>query len=226
MKNFIRKFYAHLGLSMLLVSCVMPAMAQNGVVGIRFMPTVSSLEVKSSTGNEISADGKVGFGAGIFVGYGFNDFIGVQAEAIYSSLSQKYSELDREYSINLRYLSIPLLLSLNTGKSNLVNLNVVGGPQLGISAGSDLTFTNNPGTTAPNPVLSVKKGDLGFAYGAGLDFGLNTARSFRLGIGYRGVTGLFDISENSKTLVTNNYYLLDRSQLQTHAAFVGVSYLF
>ncbi len=226
MKKLTRNFYAHATLTLLFMACIMPAIAQKGVVGFRFMPTVSAVEIKTSTGNSVSAEGKLGFGIGGFLGYGFNDYIGVQAEVIYSSLSQKYTEQDREQEINLKYLNIPLLLSLNSGKSKLVNFNLVGGPQIGLSVGSKLTFTDNGTSAEPDPVLSVKKGDLGFAYGAGVDFGINADRTWRLGLGYRGVSGLFDISENSKTLSTENYYLLDKSKVQTHAGYLGISFLF
>ena len=127
--------------------------------------------------------------------------------------------------MKLQYVNIPLLLSLNTGKSKAVNLNVVAGPQIGISVGSKLLTSGDDGTGSQG-IVSVKKGDLGFAYGAGLDFGLNPARNIRLGIGYRGVVGLFDISDNNNTLVTNSFYVLDRSRVKVNAIYLGFSFLF
>jgi hypothetical protein len=75
-------------------------------------------------------------------------------------------------------------------------------------------------------VLAVKKGDLGFAYGAGIDFGLNPAKSFRLGIGFRGVYGLFDISDNNRNLNTESYYLLGKTHVKTYSGYAGISYIF
>ena len=159
------------------------------------------------------------------MGFNFTDHIGVQGEAIYSSVSQKYKEQDAEHRVNLRYFNIPLLLSLNTGKTKAFNFNLVGGPQIGISVGTKLvTFGSNG---APlDPVLSVKKGDLGLAYGAGFDFALNPARTFRLGLGYRGVLGLFDISDNSGSIATDAYYIIDRTNINTNAIYAGISILF
>jgi hypothetical protein len=189
--------------------------------GLRFMPTLSSFQMKNSAGSSVTTKGIVGLGVGGFLGYNFSQNIGIQAEVIYNSISQKHTETNVEQKVNLRYVNIPLLLSLNTGKYKLVNLNIVAGPQIGISAGSTL-FTS--GTSNNDAVLAVKKGDLGFAYGGGFDIGL--MRNFRLGLGFRGVYGLFDISDNSATLVSNNYYILDKAHVKTYSGYVGLSYLF
>ncbi len=195
--------------------------AQKGEFGVRFMPTISNLEVQTSSGGQISTDATIGFGAGILLGFNFSNNVGVQGEVIYSTLNQKYSEDDVEKEIKLEYINVPLLLSYNTGKLKPVNFNVVAGPQIGISVGSEFG-----GNADENAVLSVKKGDLGFAYGAGFDFGLNTAKTFRLGIGFRGVYGLVDISDNSNNLESGSYYVLDKAHVKTYSAYFGVSFLF
>ena len=97
--------------------------------------------------------------------------------------------------------------------------------RIGISVGSEL-FTSDGGDPDNEAVLSVKKGDLGFAYGAGFDFGLNTAKTFRLGIGFRGVYGLIDISDNSNNNSTNSYYVLDKALIKTYSVYLGASFLF
>lgn len=200
--------------------------AQKAEFGLRLMPTFSSFEMQTSSGGTVKGEVTLGFGGGAFLGFNFSKHVGVQGEVIYSSVSQKYKELDVERRVNLRYLNIPLLLSLNTGKTRMVNLNLVGGPQIGISTGTNLFTSGGDGTNNPEAVLSVKKGDLGFAYGAGIDFALNEAHTFRLGLGYRGVLGLFDISDNSHTIATNAYYIIDRTHIKTNAIYFGISLLF
>lgn len=219
------KFIVALSLFVLLAFVPQILNAQKGEFGVRFMPTISSLDVQSSSGGQISGDATVGFGAGIFLGFNFSDNFGLQGEAIYSTLNQKYTEDDVEKEIKLEYINIPLLLSFNTGKLKPVNFNVVAGPQIGISVGSEL-FTSDGGDPDNEAVLSVKKGDLGFAYGAGFDFGLNTAKTFRLGIGFRGVYGLIDISDNSNNNSTNSYYVLDKAHIKTYSVYLGASFLF
>ena len=219
------KFIVALSLFVLLAFVPQILNAQKGEFGVRFMPTISSLDVQSSSGGQISGDATVGFGAGIFLGFNFSDNFGLQGEAIYSTLNQKYTEDDVEKEIKLEYINIPLLLSFNTGKLKPVNFNVVAGPQIGISVGSEL-FTSDGGDPDNEAVLSVKKGDLGFAYGAGFDFGLNAARTFRLGLGFRGVYGLIDISDNSNNNSTNSYYVLDKAHIKTYSVYLGASFLF
>jgi hypothetical protein len=128
--------------------------------------------------------------------------------------------------IDLKYVNVPLLLSLNTDKSKLVNLNVVVGPQFGINVGSSITTSGQYSSNNKQPVLSVRKNDVGIAYGAGLDFGLNAARTIRLGVGYRAVMGLLDVSNNNQTLTTDSYYVLDRSHIKSHSAHAGLSIMF
>lgn len=199
--------------------------AQNVEFGVRLMPVVSSIKMKSESGGSIKGEATLGFGVGALLGFKITDHFGVQVEAIYNSLNQNFKEQDEERKINLRYFNIPMLFSLHTGKSKTVNFNVVAGPQLGISAGSSITTSgNNP--DSGKPVLSVKNGDLGFAYGGGIDFGLDSDKKIRLGIGYRGVMGLIDISDNSNTVITDSYYVLDKTTIKTNSVYVGLSILF
>lgn len=200
--------------------------AQKAEIGFRFMPTISSFNMQTSSGGVVKGEAVLGYGVGGFVGFNFSDHVGIQVEAIYSSITQKYVEADREHKVKLNYFNIPLLLTLNTGKSKAVNFSIVGGPQLGLSAGSSIKSSGGDGTSTTQAVLSVKKGDIGLAYGAGLDFGLNAAHSVRLGLGFRGVLGLIDISDNSGTKAADSYYILDRTKIKTYSGYVGLSFLF
>lgn len=194
---------------------------QSAAIGLRFMPTFSNLEMKTYGGETVEGRATLGFGFGGFLGFYVTEYAGIQGELIYTSINQKYKEMDVERKVNLQYINIPLLVSLNTGKSKKVNFNLVLGPQIGINVKSSVFSSGNDTT---NAMISVRTGDLGFAYGAGLDFGVNESGSFRIGFGYRGVYGLFDISNNSQTTTTNSFYIIDRTHLKTHAAYFGISY--
>ncbi len=220
MKNDKYKRMKYSLLTLLIGVSVYYANAQSFEIGLRYMPTVSSLEISTPGEGRVVGDFSGGYGIGGFFGIKVTNYLGFQAEVIYNSFSQKYREENVERDIKLKYINIPLLLSLNTGKSNAVNFNIVGGPQIGISVGSDI-FSN--GTTAKEPVLLVKKGDLGLAYGAGIDFGINASKSIRLGLGFRGVLGMIDISDDSRTITTDSYYVLDRSHITTYSAYAGLS---
>ena len=225
MKDFKNIFSALVFVAALFFVFSNRAGAQKAAIGIRLMPTFSSFDLKTSSGGTVEGKVNLGFGIGALVGYNFSEHIGAQVEVIYSSISQKYTEQDVEQKVNLRYFNIPLLASFNTGRTRGVNFNLVAGPQIGIRAGAELS-TEGDNTAALDPVLSVKKSDLGLAYGAGMDFGLNPEGTFRLGLGYRGVLGLIDISDNSDTIADEAYYILEKTNIKTNAIYAGISILF
>lgn len=229
MKNRKIKIIRSITVAIALFVCMIGAEAQENLkefeVGFRFMPTFSSFDLKNSAGETVKGEGVIGFGFDGFFGYNFSEHFGVQIELIYSSLGQKYVEEDVERQVNLAYFNIPILFSYNTGKTESINFNAVLGPQIGISIGTNLKV-NNTGPSAKEAKLSVKAGDIGFAYGAGVDIGLNQENTIRLGVGFRGVYGLVDISDNSETLVTDTYFVLDKTKLITYSGYIGVSWLF
>lgn len=226
MKNIKTRIPIYASIFALLFAFTYKAEAQMGEVGLRFMPTFSALNVKTSDGGTVKGEVTLGYGGGLLLGYHFSEYMGVQTEIIYTSLSQKYVDQSVTNKITLRYINIPLLFSLNTGKSNPVNFNLVGGPQIGFSIGSDISTTGSNGTTTGTAILSVKKGNLGLAYGAGVDFGVNDDHTLRVGLGFRGVLGLIDISDSSVSGATDDYYILDKNNLKTYSGYVGVSFLF
>lgn len=221
MKNRIAGYALLLSLSF-----VGQSAAQRVALGMRFMPTFSTFDIKTSSGGTVSGTISLGFGVGAQLAVGITKHIGVQGELIYSSLAQKHTEQDVERKIKLKYVNIPLLVAFNTGRSKMINLNVVAGPQIGVSVGSSLRTSGGASSDTAQAVLAVRKGDLGFAYGIGLDFGLNPAHTVRLDVGFRGVLGLFDISDHGGTIATNAYYILDRSHVRANSAYVGFSFLF
>lgn len=226
MKNLKSKIISCISILVIAFVFASKADAQSTEFGVRFMPTVSAFDLQTSSGGTIKGEATLGYGIGALLGFNFSDHIGVQGEFIYSSYNQKYTEQDVEHKINLKYINIPLMLSLNTNKSGPVNLNLVGGPQIGISVGSDVFTSGGNDASDSQPVVSVKKGDLGLAYGAGVDFGLNPSGKFRLGLGFRGVYGLLDISDNNSSNTTDSYYVLDRTHIKTYSVYTGLSLLF
>lgn len=200
---------------------------KRGYIGGRAMATLSDWKLKSSDNSTLSTDFVVGFGGGGVVGVNFSRHFATQLEVLYSELAQKYKDNSGiEHNMKLSYINVPLLLVLNTDVSRVVNLNVCAGPQLGINTGSSFkseSFNSENGDTV-HAVLAVKPGDIGFAYGIGLDFAL--CPNLKLNIGYRGVQGLVDISDNSKNATTNDYYILDRAHVNTYSGYAGLTVLF
>jgi len=193
--------------------------------GARFLPTFTQFDVRNAEGGVVKGEFVMGYGVGGYIGCNFNKNVGVMGEVLYNSLSQKYEDKGLARKININYVNIPLLLSLNTDRYAPINFNVVAGPQIGINAGADVSgnTSNNGEVDTVKAVLAVKQGDLGVAYGAGIDFG---GRDVRFGLGFRGVYGLLDVSDKSKSKTTGDYYILDRAHVKTYAGYVGVSVMF
>jgi hypothetical protein len=191
-----------------------------GFIGARFMPTFTFLDIHQQNNGNVKGTAVLGYGVGAFIGYNFSKNVGIQGEVLYSSLSQKFVEGEKKQRLDLSYINIPVMLSLNTNYCAPVNLNFVVGPQLGINTGSKVKTEGNEGTDTVQAVVAVKPTDLGIAYGAGVDFRLGT--NLRLGIGFRGVYGLVDISDDSNNTTTDQYYVIDRAKVKTYSAYVGL----
>jgi hypothetical protein len=211
---------------------------KSGEFGVRYMPSYSMIKFRTSNGDLKRGEFVVGHGVGAFIGIN-SKYVGLQLEVIYNSLAQKYKDNTFERTVHMNYINIPLLITLNTNRAKAVNFQLAVGPQLGISIGSKLETSGSgssgnmsvyragtAGTDTLQAVLAVKKSDFGIAYGAGLDFALIPARTLRLGIGFRGVAGLVDISDKSATTVTKQYYILDRTMTQTYSGYIGLSFMF
>jgi hypothetical protein len=193
-------------------------------IGGRFMPTVAYFKYNQLDNSTAEATTVVSYGWGGFIGFNLSDNVALQGEVLYSPLAQKYKIAERVNTVRIDYVNIPLLLRLNTGVNRPVNLNVVFGPQFGFNVGSSIDADDNGSTTTVVSKVAVKPGDFGFAYGAGLDFLLGGYTT--LGIGFRGVYGLIDISENSNSMTTDDYYVLDKTHVRSYSGYIGLSFGF
>jgi hypothetical protein len=193
-------------------------------IGFRFLPTFTALDYRPVDNSTAVATAVVSYGWGGFFGFNFSEHVALQPEVIYSRLAQQYKVADRVNNVRIDYINIPVLLRINTDVRKPVNLNVVFGPQFGINVGSSVETEDNGATSTVAAKLAVKSGDFGFAYGAGLDFSLGGFTT--LGVGFRGVYGLVDISDNSATQSTDEYYVLDKTNVKTYAGYVGLSFGF
>jgi len=197
-----------------------------GEFGVRFLPTFSSMEFQTIDEGTVRGEFTLGYGIGAMFAHNFTRHAGLQLEIIYNSLTQKYKDRELERQIDISYINFPLLLSLNTDKSRVLNLNFVAGPQIGYNIGSSVRTSGGNGVDTVEAILAVRKGDFGFAYGAGLDIKLNASGSFRFDLGFRGVYGLVNINDNSGTRETNSYYILEKSRIRTNSLYVGFAWLF
>lgn len=187
--------------------------------GLRFQPGFTSIRSGAYKEGAVGVSGTVGYGYGLSLAYYFNNHFGTQLELMYSELGQKYTDqYNKSHEINLTYINIPLILTLNTDYGKPVNFNIAFGPQLGILAGSKIT--GNDGNF--DAILSAKGMDLGVGFGGGLDFALGKKHHTHINVGFRGVRGIIDIdNSNGGSVTTNQYYALQRSHTNTSSLYLG-----
>jgi Outer membrane protein beta-barrel domain len=194
-------------------------------IGAVAQATFTDVNIESD-GDEISTSYVVGYGGGGYIGYFFSSHVEARVEVLYSSLAQQIEENGSKRDLKLSYLNFPILLGLHTGYDKPVSFNVMFGPQFGINTGSTLEGSGGEGVDTVQASVKIKPTDFGIAYGAGFDFGLGPDRLVHLNVGFRGVYGLVDISDQSQTTTTPNYYVIDRANLKTYSAYAGLSFKF
>ena len=201
------------------------APSQSGLhFGIKYQPTIGSFGLKPLNDSTVTGKAQIGHGYGASLNFYLGNHVGLHVEGVYSQLSQQFKEPTFDRTIKVSYINIPVLLSLNTNYGKPVSFNVHFGPQLGINTGAKIESTNNGTAPAPEAVLRVRPGDIGLAYGAGVDFGIGPQRGFHINVGFRGVEGLVDISNSSSNLTNNQYYILQKSKISTYGGYVGLMF--
>ncbi len=191
-------------------------------LGFHYMPTFYNMDFRTSDGGIIEGSVSMSHGFGAMMAFNLSQHIGFQGEIDYYKASQSYKDLDVNQNVEIKYIDIPMLLSLNTNKTARVNLNAVVGPQFGINVGSSLSSSGSNGTTTAT--IALKKGDVGAAFGAGLEFALNQAHSVRLDLGYRGFYGL--VSMNADKTSSDTYNVMVDAKRKNNAAYVRFTFLF
>lgn len=192
--------------------------------GVRYMPTFSSVDVNTYSNGVIEGSAKVSHGFGIMTAINFSKHVGVQAELNYYKINQKYADGNFDRDLTINYVNIPVLLSLNTNKESVVNLNLVAGPQFGLNVGSKFETSNNGNVDSTNAKVALRKGDIGVAYGAGLEIALNKSHTFRLDIGYRGFYGL--VNMDASTNDQGAYNVIVSASRKTYGGYAGLTWRF
>jgi hypothetical protein len=199
---------------------------RKGEFGVRYMACYSSLELKTFYGDIIQGDVTMSNGFGAILAGNFSKNIGIQAEVSYLAISQKYKDQNLERKVDVSYLNIPIMLSINTDKTRMLNLNFVAGPQFGINVGSSTQTAGTENSGTLHGVVVAKGTDIGIAYGTGLEISLNRMHTFRLDFGYRGFYGLADVSTNQSSNKPDTYNVIVRGSRMTQAAYVGLTLCF
>ncbi|MFU8843699.1 MAG: porin family protein [Bacteroidales bacterium] len=153
---------------------------------------------------------KMGYTAGINLGYDINGNAGIMAEVHYSLQGQKYdgkqNGIKTERNIDLRYMNIPLFFKYAFGQDQ-TRFRVMIGPQMGIlmDASQEYLWNDQVKQTKVNDLNGVpfqtgaknikdrfEKIDFGIAIDIGTD--INLSKVFFVTAGIRGNYGFKDIN--------------------------------
>jgi hypothetical protein len=195
-------------------------------LGIRYLPTFSSLALRTYGGETVEGELVMSHGFGVMLGVNLSRHVGLQGEVNYYEVSQKYKDQSLERQVNVSFLNIPVLLSLNTDKSQMLNFKIEAGPQFGLNVGSSVETRGNRNADTLRAVVGVKEGDVGAAYGAGLDIMLNAQRTVRLDLGFRGFYGLVDMNADQSSNNPDTYNVLIKASRKTYSGYAGLTFLF
>jgi hypothetical protein len=193
-------------------------------VGIQYMPSFVSMSFRNAGGDVVRGDLSVSHGLGLMYAYNFTEYVGIQAEIDYLAISQKYKDQNLDRQVNVSYLNIPVMLSLNTNKTRAINGNFVIGPQFGFNIGSSIETTGTESAGSLKATVGAKGSDVGAAYGVGAEFALNSDRTLKLDVGYRGFVGLINAQANETAPGTYNVYV--RGSRKINAAILGLCWCF
>lgn len=152
-------------------------------------------------GTNIDQESINGFtlGAVLEIGLGGNVFL--QPEAVFIQKGSELQVLNDENKFNVNYLDIPVLLKIKLLNSNLLNINVLGGPSFGLAL-------NGEQTTAVGQTVDInfggddglKRFDLGINAGGGVGINLGSIGVFG---DVRYLFGVSNISENDNREIKN-----------------------
>ena len=178
-------------------------MAQEGLeIGIDIMPQTHWIMNKTDfdRGDRLDHVPTYGVAFGVHAGLNFSNTLGLQIGVLYSAQGQDYENTTLstpiEYSKELTYLKIPLLLKFNSNPDNGAYFQGVIGPQLGLLTKADVVGNAPNSLNIPTDKDAYKGSD--FAAVIGLGMGINLSDNLKLGIMFRFDGSLGDIENKDE----------------------------
>jgi hypothetical protein len=137
-------------------------------------------------------------GAVLEVGLGGNIFL--QPEAVFVQKGSKLDLPNLGEKINVNYLDIPILLKVKLLNSNLLNINLLGGPSFGLALNGEKTSGGKTVDINFGGENGLKRFDLGINAGGGIGINFGNVGVFG---DVRYLFGVSNISETTDTEIKN-----------------------
>ena len=196
----MKKIFAMLGLTLM-------SLAYSQSFGVKGGANISTISQEKGWGDKNS---KVGFYAGLYMNAPVNALFSIQPELIYNNMGVKYTNGNTSHTLNLNYLSMPIMFQFEL----IPKFYVEGGPQFGVLIGNKNKYQSDSKTIIEKDKDAYNQLDL--SGGIGLGFKFNN-----MAIGARYIIGFTDIKKNGSTSWKNSDKQLRNSGFQ-----VGLQYGF
>jgi hypothetical protein len=147
-------------------------------------------------------DTKLGFVAGAYFNYQFNNMFAVQPEIYYSMKGAKLKDQYNDLNLKLTYFEIPILLQFIVPlKGTPVKPLLFVGPAMGLNLTAKNERTNNGQTTEEDYKDNVESTEFSLAFGGGISFPLGNNE---IGLDVRYLLGLSNIGKNTGSATIKN----------------------
>lgn len=177
---------------------VFPAFAQLSF-GIKGGTNIAEFSFKDQ-GTNINQESINGFTLGAVLEIGLGQNIFIQPEAVFVQKGSKLQVLNEENKFNVNYLDIPVLLKIKVLNSNLINVNLLGGPSFGLALNGEETSNGQTVDINFGGDNGLKRFDLGINAGGGVGINLGSIGVFG---DVRYLFGVSDISDNENREIKN-----------------------
>lgn len=196
----MKKIFAMLGLTLM-------SLAYSQSFGVKGGANISTISKENTWGDTNS---KIGFYVGAYMNAPVNALLSIQPELIYNNLGVKYENNNTSHTLNLNYISMPIMFQFEL----IPKFYVEGGPQFGVLVGNKNKYQSDSKTIIEKDKDAYNQLDL--SGGIGLGFKFNN-----MAIGARYTIGFTDIKKNGSTSWKNSDKQLRNSGFQ-----VGLQYGF
>lgn len=196
----MKKIFAMLGLTLM-------SLAYSQSFGVKGGANISTISKENTWGDTNS---KIGFYVGAYMNAPVNALFSIQPELIYNNMGVKYTNGNTSHTLNLNYLSMPIMFQFEL----IPKFYVEGGPQFGVLIGNKNKYQSDNKTIIEKDKDAYNQLDL--SGGIGLGFKFNN-----MAIGARYIIGFTDIKKNGSTSWKNSDKQLRNSGFQ-----VGLQYGF
>ena len=196
----MKKIFGLLGVTMM-------SLAYSQSFGVKGGANISTISKENTWGDTNS---KIGFYVGAYMNAPVNALLSIQPELIYNNLGVKYENNNTSHTLNLNYISMPIMFQFEL----IPKFYVEGGPQFGILIGNKNKYQSDSKTIIEKDKDAYNQLDLSGGIGLGFKFS-------NMAIGARYIIGFTDIKKNGSTSWKNSDKQLRNSGFQ-----VGLQYGF